>query len=311
MALALLRALVDRGHHVDVVLSQTHKGIPAEYVIDGMRVHPYRDKQDPFRFLGDTDVIVTYLENTQRASTLGQMYGIPVVHLCHNTFPPTKKWLLRGGPALAVYNSQWMADHFADVDVRSIIVHPPVPTADYATTPGDAITLINLFESKGSKVFYALAERFPDQQFLGVRGGYGEQVINGLPNVEILDHVDGDRMRDQVYARTRVLLMPSIYESWGRTGVEAMCSGIPVIAHPTPGLRESLGDAGIFADRDDVDAWERELRRLLDGRRWRSASRRAKARAAELDPAGDLVRWCEAVESLLRPAVSRRALARI
>src|SRR5690606_41582358 len=103
---------------------------------------------------------------------------------------------------------------------------------------------------KGAETFYALAGRCPQTRFLGGKGGYGVQILprgnNALPNVEIVEHLPPERMRDEVYARTRVLLMPSAYESWGRVGVEAMCSGIPVIAHLTAGLRESLGDAGAF-----------------------------------------------------------------
>ncbi|MFE4971343.1 glycosyltransferase [Kitasatospora sp. NPDC056651] len=64
--------------------------------------------------------------------------------------------------------------------------------------------------------------------------------------MEIIDHVPGHAMRERVYARSRVVLMPSSHESWGRVGVEAFASGIPVIAHPTPGLAECLGHAGIY-----------------------------------------------------------------
>jgi len=70
--------------------------------------------------------------------------------------------------------------------------------------------------------------------------------------------------------------MPSEYESWGRVGVEAMASGIPVIAHPTPGLQESLGDAGVFVDRNDIDGWERAIRRLLTPRAYGTASKKAR-----------------------------------
>ncbi len=81
--------------------------------------------------------------------------------------------------------------------------------------------------------------------FLGVRGAYGRQVMPPprLPNCEVLDSVTGKEMRTHVYGRSRVMLMPSLYESWGRVAVEALASGIPVIAHPTPGLVESLGEA--------------------------------------------------------------------
>lgn len=298
MVLAMLRALVDRGHEVDVVLSQRHPEITGPYEIHGIRVHQYRDKTDPFQFIPDpTDVIVTHLENTPRAAALGESYKIPLVKVVHNTFNATRGQLQRG-ISLAVYNSEWMAAEFADLDVESLVVRPPVAVADYATKAGDCITLINLYEPKGPKTFYALAERFPHLTFLAVHGAYGHQVIRELPNVEHVRHLDGDRMRDEVYARTKILLVPSDYESWGRVGIEAMCSGIPVIAHPTPGLTESLGNAGIFCDRRNIDAWAAEINRLLKPRAYAAASKRAKARAAELDPTADLERWCAAVESL-------------
>lgn len=307
MSHELLRVLVARGHEADVVLSAA-EGEP--YALDGVRVWPHQGKADPFRFLADADVILTHLGDAMRATTLGQMTGVPVVHVCHNTSSQTEASVRRGGASLLVFNSEQMAEHFADYRGRSIIVRPPVRREEYATTPGECVTLINLSEDKGAGMFYELAERLPDLQFLGVRGGYGPQVIRGLPNVEILEHTPADRMRDEVYARTRVLVMPSAHESWGRTGTEAMVSGIPVIASPTPGLRESLGDAGLFAPPGDPDAWEMELRRLLDKRRWNGASRRAKKRAAELDPTGDLEVWCAAVEDLARvPAKLRRQLS--
>lgn len=306
MVLAMLRALVERGHEVDVLLSQKHPEITADYEMHGIRVHRHRGKEDPFQFFPATDVMVTHLENTPRAAALGESFKIPLVKVVHNTFSATRGQLQRG-ISLAVYNSRWMADEFSDVDVESLVVRPPVAAADYETKPGDAITLINLYEPKGPKTFYALAERFPDLPFLAVHGAYGKQEIRkDLPNVEHVQHIDGDRMRDQVYARTRILLVPSEYESWGRVGVEAFCSGIPVIAHPTPGLTESLGTAGIFANRRDIDAWEQAINGLLKPRNYSAASRKAKARAAELDPTEDLERWVTAMETL----AARRAAFR-
>ena len=94
----------------------------------------------------------------------------------------------------------------------------------------DRITLINLCENKGARLFWALAARMPKTQFLAVKGAYGTQIVQDLPNVEVQEHVPGDQMRDKVYARTRVLLVPSSYESWGRVAVEAMASRL---AHMT------------------------------------------------------------------------------
>jgi len=230
------------------------------------------------------------------------------VVVCHNTHRPTFRDMAAGGTALAVYNSQWMQREaelfFAEYPKavrpdRSLIVRPPVIAADYATKPGKAITLVNCNPEKGGKVLNALAERMPDQQFLAVRGAYGEQILPDLPNVEIIEHMDGSEMRERVYAKTRVLLMPSSYESWGRAGCEALASGIPVVAHPTPGLCESLGEAGVFVDRNDLDGYETVLRKLLQPAEYRLASKRARARSAELDPTDELAAWCDAVEALV------------
>ena len=79
-----------------------------------------------------------------------------------------------------------------------------------------------------------------------------------------------------------------------------MASGIPVVATPTPGLCESLGEAGIFVERDDLDGWVAALTALDDAEAWQAASKQAKARVRQLDPAADLARWVEAVERLGR-----------
>lgn len=308
MTHALLRDLVRRGHTVDVVLAQA-TGDP--YDLDGVHVWPYRSKGDPFRFVDDAHVIVAHVGAVSRALAIGNAHGVPVAQIAHSADALTRASMAKRPAALTVFNSHHLAEQLRDVCGRSIVVHPPVSLEEYATTPGDSVTLVNLSEAKGAEVFYALAERFPKTPFLGVVGGYGAQIMphgdGDVPNVTIIGHVPSHEMRDRVYARTRILLMPSRRESFGRVGVEAMCSGIPVIAHPTPGLRESLGEAGVFCDRGDLDAWTDALKRLLDGRRWRAASRRARARAAELDPADDLETWSREMEALAQRRVRVRA----
>lgn len=311
---AMLRALAHRGHRVDVSLSK-QTGEP--YAIDGVHVWPAVDqRRDAFWLLADADVVVTHLENTTRASVLGQWNNKPVVVLQHNTFEESKRALIvdTARVDMVAVNSEWMAADLrqwfiavGQAQPETVIVRPTVDVAEYATTAGGCVTLVNLRRkvptseplTKGGELFRALAERMPDVPFLGVTGSYGvQQELADLPNVEVLDHVPHDQMRDRVYARTRVLLVPSSYESWGRVGTEALCSGIPVIANPTPGLTESLDRAGIFVDRDDVDGWEGAIRTLLDNRHaWAAASKVARARAEQLAQLDDLDRWCDAIET--------------
>ena len=308
MAHSLLRALVARGHDVEVWLSR-YSPDREPYTIDGVRVIPYAARLDFGAAAWRADVLLSHHENVPSAGALARGMGRPFVVICHNSAPIVFKNVGRGSTALAVYNSLHMQ---ADAEAffceytrslrptRSIVVRPPVFAEDYATTPGDRVTLVNLNADKGGELFWQLAERLPDLRFLGVKGAYGQQIEppRGLPNVDVAEHMPGDQMREQVYARTRVLLMPSAHESWGRVAVEAMASGIPVVAAPTPGLSECLAEAGIFADRDDFEAWATALTALTDPVQWAEASERAKARSKGLDPAADLAAWCTAVEAL-------------
>ncbi len=46
-----------------------------------------------------------------------------------------------------------------------------------------------------------------------------------------------------LYARADVLVYPSLFEGFGLPIVEAMASGVPVVASDTPALRETMGGA--------------------------------------------------------------------
>jgi hypothetical protein len=298
---SMLRALAARGHEVDVRLSRPTEATDP-YQVHGVRVTPFTGVDDVRARITSADLVVTHLENTNRVAALGDVLGTPVVKVCHNTHPIVHAQLGMRGISLAVYNSRWMAEDFAEVRHRGMIVRPHCPVADYAVDPaeagGGAVTLVNPSPGKGAETFYALAERMPKRRFLAVGGAYGRQVVRELPNVEHAPHMPGWDMPEQVYARTRILLMPSNYESWGRAAVEAMCSGIPVIAHPTAGLRESLGDAGVFVDRDDTDGWAAAIAEV--SRHYAYHSKTARARAEELDAQADadLQAWCAHVEQL-------------
>jgi len=300
----MLRALTVRGHTAEVWLTQW-TGEHEPYTVDGVHVIPYDSDQNWGPAAARAHVLVSHLENVPSTASIARGYGVPLIVVCHNDFDLTWEPMTEGSSALAVLNSEWMRasaekafDSTRFRPDRMLVVRPPVHAAEYETRPGACITLVNCTVTKGVGVLEELAQRMPDRKFLAVRGGYGEQQPPDLHNVQVLDHMDGHRMRDEVYARTRILLMPSDYESWGRVGVEAMTSGIPVIAHPTDGLTESLGRAGIFHDRDDIDAWQQAIEQLDDAAAYRAVSRRAKARAKALDPGADLAAWCATVEEV-------------
>jgi glycosyltransferase involved in cell wall biosynthesis len=197
-----------------------------------------------------------------------------------------------------INNSQWLEKYYAKHGFQSIIVHPPVYWQEYQTeTTHEYVTLINCNMNKGGRLLVEIAKRMHDVEFLGVKGAYNKQyTTKGIQNLTYMDQTPYIK---SVYGKTDILLMPSKEESWGRTAIEAMSSGIPVIAHPTPGLLESCGEAGIFCDRDDINAWIDAIRRLkTDKEYYNSVSEKCRARAKELDPEPQLRKLSSWLKSL-------------
>jgi glycosyltransferase involved in cell wall biosynthesis len=133
----------------------------------------------------------------------------------------------------------------------------------------------------------------PDKQFLAIQGGYGQQIYKELPNVEYMANQSDIRF---AYRKTRILLMPSHYESWGRTATEAMASGIPVICTDLPGLRENCGDAGTYCKQDRLDEWISAIRNVEEN--YEICSNKAYDRANELQPENNLINFEQWVTTL-------------
>lgn len=300
MLSTILEDLVARGHNATVAYPGARAGDWRGVTV----VDWASGRRDTVELARRHDVVLTHLDRTRHAVTAARRAGRPVVHLLHNDRQLRFHNVEPDDADLLVANSRWIADtveHAAPL----IVVRPPVRAGDYAVddpppATRERITLLNLTAAKGAPLLYRLAELEPDRLFLGVRGAYGHQLPPPrLPNLDVIANTSN--VVDDVYARTRVLLVPSSYESWGRVAIEACAAGIPVIAHPTLGLRESLGDAGIFLDRDDVDAWRRALDELDDPDTYAAASARAICRAAELDPTEDLDLLAAELDRLAAP----------
>lgn len=276
----ILLDLKNRGHDVVVFTNNpgadSYEGIPIFEATGG-------GSSKEIEMVRWCDFIFTHLDFTRIVVGLAKRYKKQIVHLVHNDKQLAYNRIFdSGSAALAVANSEWIRKTVKR-GIPTVIVNPPTKPDRYSVkTTKDYVTLINMNEAKGGKLFWQLARVMPDVQFLGVKGAYGHQVTfdKKLPNVTILDNTPDIQ---SVYAQTNILLVPSHYESWGRVAIEASCSGIPVIASPTPGLKESLGDAGVFADPDNVADWYDAIRSLLDNEKlYAKHSKAVKARASEL-----------------------------
>jgi glycosyltransferase involved in cell wall biosynthesis len=74
-----------------------------------------------------------------------------------------------------------------------------------------------------------------------------------LLGADVRGYVDKNELAG-LYRGAAALVLPSRYEGFGLPVLEAMASGVPVVATDEPALREVAGDAAVYADGDLADA---------------------------------------------------------
>lgn len=293
----LFAPLVTRGH--DVELWAIHSRSTLDITVHGVRV---RGGMRDARSVSPDVIVAHHGPGTRYAAYVSRVHPraalVVVVHNDRFDVPD-----VMGAEAdLFVFNTRWLRRALDPGATRpAMVVHPPlVPELHRVNATGDRVTLVNLQANKGVGVFAELIRTMHGVKFLGVAGTHGTQEVHAGDSVDYLD-VQQD-MRD-VWRRTRVLLVPSAYESYGMVAAEACTSGIPVIAHPTPGLRECLGDAGMFLDRRDVAAYRDALAEITTNADVyadlsATASRRATFLARQTER--ELAEWTNVIEELAR-----------
>jgi len=113
---------------------------------------------------------------------------------------------------------------------------------------------------KGIDLFLHIARSLPQYPYLIVRGLAPGKDTRGIKDLVVKPQVDDMK---QIWSQTKVLLVPSLVEPFGRVSVEAGVSGIPVVASDRGGLLESAGEAACVPV-EDVDEWIRRVRLLME-----------------------------------------------
>lgn len=187
--------------------------------------------------------------------------------------------------AVSTFVANEVVDHLGADPERVVAIHSGVPRVQQAD-PGVGRGLAG-----APRYVLALGTVEPRKDLPGLVHAFDDALAPGRVDLRLVlagpdgwgsealaEAVDGARHRDRIVrlgwvtadqraallAGASVLAYPSRYEGFGFPPLEAMASGVPVVATIAGALPEVLGDAALLVPVGDVDALAEALAKLLD-----------------------------------------------
>jgi glycosyltransferase involved in cell wall biosynthesis len=183
-----------------------------------------------------------------------------------------------------------LAGHLRRIEAKAAVIHNGIDLARFTagTAQGKLVVCVaNLLPGKGQEVLIKAIPLLPNDAQVAFAGqGPLERRLRDLARdlgvsgrVRFLGFVDEV---SSVYRAARVCVIPSSWEGFGMAAVEAMASGVPVVASRIPGLAEVVGEAGLlFEAGNSVDLAEKISMLLKSAEHWSRQRRKGIERAKE------------------------------
>jgi len=266
-----------QGHEIKVLVPKEYAGqINTDCTYQGIMINTTDDPELRKNMVEWCDIVLTHLDYA--SITINYIReNRPIIYIAHNTFFDSYEFLNNKKNVFIIYNSLH-ASRISPFKNEYVVLRPPITAQKTVSNPekNKYITLINMNENKGGRILKALAEELIEHKFMGVKGSYGEQIEQPLC-VKIHENTADIA---EVYNQSRLIIMPSEYESWGMVASEACINGIPVIASSAFGLKENLDYAGTYCS--DINEWIKAIKLHDNEIIYKKNSEQALERAEEL-----------------------------
>lgn len=251
----LNKYLYSQGHEIKIHIPKEYGGqMNNDCIYEGIIINTTNDSESRKEMVEWSDIVLTHLDFASVTINYIQN-NRPIVFIAHNTFFHAYEFLQNKKNVFIIYNSLY-ASQITPFQNEYTVLRPPITAKRTITNSinNKYITLVNINENKGGKILKELAEQMIDYKFMGVKGSYGDQIDQPLC-VKIHENTADI---SEIYKQTRLIIMPSEYESWGMVASEACINGIPVIASSAFGLKENLDYAGTYCD--NINEWMKAIK---------------------------------------------------
>lgn len=212
----------------------------------------------------------------------------------------------------AVYNTRFAAREWGERN--ALVLHPPITKLPMKNkTNGDAYTLLSSLTNKGVTVVLDLAKQYPNKRFIIVRSPaeptHGlpdiEDIASKIPNVELHPRVAPEDVY-KYFDQTRILLVPSRYETYGMSAIEAAGYGIPSVHVDTPHVREGIGEAAVLVPPLNLKATARGIDKIEKNYSEYSNNARLKAEWLQDRQQQELEAFADFIDTVEKPSENAR-----
>ncbi len=120
------------------------------------------------------------------------------------------------------------------------------------------------------KAFSQFVKKNPGYQLViaGKKGWLFEDIFSLVKSLKLEKQVIftgfvTDNQKWSLYQNATALIIPSLYEGFGRPTIEAMKVKCPVIASHIPSLKEVVGQAGLFIDPNNINSLVNAINQII------------------------------------------------
>jgi glycosyltransferase involved in cell wall biosynthesis len=181
-------------------------------------------------------------------------------------------------------SARWIGDSLGIPDERRAVVHHGIDAPAWAsatTSPSQSSFILSVSTIYRYKNFVRLIEAYAglvrrrfDVSDLVIIGDdqdphYSEQMRRAraatgelAKRIHILGEVPYANIKSY-YSKAKLFVFPSYLETFGHPLLEAMASGIPVVAADIPVFREIGGNAAVYADPDKSESLASAIEKVL------------------------------------------------